>query len=88
MSNRQTSLADATLFPLHEVDPETLKRFDRIRDDLRDCTTIDQVNKLVRKIEAVVFGLATSDNQADRTLAIIIKNLAKYRRGVIAEGEQ
>ena len=87
MSNRQTSLADKTLFPLHELDPKILKRFDRIRDDLRDCTSLDQVNKIVKNVSIDVEHLATSENQADRTLAIIIKNLARYRREVITRGE-
>ena len=60
----------------------TLSRAEALKDRLRACKTLAEVNATVREIAADVAAIEAED----AVLAIHIKNLAAYRRMRIAQG--
>lgn len=64
------------------IAPATLSRADVLKDRLRACKTLAEVNATVREIAADVAAIEAED----AVLAIHIKNLAAYRRMRIAQG--
>lgn len=62
--------------------PSILARVERMKDQLRACTTIAEVDATVRKIAPEVRALEVED----RVGAIHIRNLAAYRRASISRG--
>lgn len=60
----------------------TLSRADALKDRLRACKTLAEVNATVREIAADVAAIEAED----AVLAIHIRNLAAYRRMGIARG--
>ena len=61
---------------------------DEIKGALQRCETIHQVNATAVQYKRDVMALANSQSRHNRTMAIQIKNLADYRRKMIAADQE